>query len=154
MNKPTALARFVFLTDQTALKSLFSTIPGLLPKQITIDEGKVTVGTEVTVAGYSLPVGIQFTPSASKGQLQLAPTAIIINKLSFTAEQLKSSAFGSLAGPLLVSHSLCVAPLLPKGFTLESVFVTGKSIQLTVSAENVALNNKLLSSKGTCPAVT
>lgn len=152
-NKPTAHARFVFVTDQTALKSLFSTIPGLLPKQITVDDEKVTLGTEITVAGYSLPVGIQFKPSASKGQLQLTPTAIIINKLNFTAEQLKSSVFGSLAAPLFVSHTVCVAPLLPKGFTLESVYVTGKSIQLTVSAENIRLNNKLLSSKGTCPAV-
>lgn len=150
-SKPTGLVRIVFVTDQTALKSLFSTVPGLSPKQITISDGKVTLGTEVTVAGFSLPVGIQFTPSASKGQLQLTPTAIIINKLNFTAKQLKASAFGSLAEPLFVSHSICVAPLLPKGFVLESVFVAGNSIQLTVSAENVTLNGTTLTSKGTCP---
>jgi hypothetical protein len=150
-NKPTSLLRIVFASDQTALKALFSTVPGLSPKQITIADGKVTLGTEITVAGFSLPVGIQFVPSASKGQLQLTPTAIVINKLNFTAKQLKTSAFGSLAEPLFVSHSICIAPLLPKGFVLESVFVTGKSIQLTVSAEDVTLNGTALSSKGTCP---
>lgn len=150
-SKPTALARFVFVTDQTALKTLFSTVPGLLPKRITIADGRVTLGTEITVAGFSLPVGIEFTPSARKGQLQLTPTAIVINELSFTAKQLKTSTFGSLAAPLFVSHSICIAPLLPKDFVLESIYVTGKSIQLTVSAEDVVLSSKLLSSRGTCP---
>jgi len=149
-SKPTRLLRVVFVTDQTALKALFSTVPGLSPKQITIKDGKVILGTEVTLVGYSLPVGIEFTPSASKGNLQLTPSSIVINNLDFTAEQLKKSAFGSLAEPLFVGHSICIAPLLPKGFTLESVYVEGESIQLTVSAENVELNSKTLSSKGSC----
>ncbi len=151
-SKPTALARFVFVTDQTALKALFSTVPGLAPKQIAIADGKVTLGTEVTLFGYSLPVGIEFTPSASKGQLVLTPSSIVINGQSFTGKQLKASAFGSLTDALFVNHAVCVAPLLPKNFTLESVFITGKSIQLTVSAQNAVLNSKLLASRGTCPS--
>lgn len=150
-SKPTSLARFVFVTDQTALKALFSTVPGLSPKSIAIADDAVTLGTEVTLFGYSLPVGIEFTPSASKGQLVLTPSSIVIDKQSFTAKQLKASAFGALTEGLFVSHSICVATLLPKDFTLESVFITGKSIQLTVSAENTVLNSKLLASRGTCP---
>ncbi|WP_349904216.1 LmeA family phospholipid-binding protein [Parafrigoribacterium humi] len=149
-SKPTRLLRVVFVTDQTALKALFSTVPGLSPKQITIKDSKVILGTEVTIGGFSLPVGIEFTPSASKGKLQLTPNSIVINNLDFTAEELKKSAFGSLAESLFASHSICIAPLLPKGFTLESVYVEGKSIQITVSAENVKLNSKTLSSKGSC----
>jgi hypothetical protein len=151
-SKPTSLARFVFVTDQSALQSLFSTVPGLSPKQISIADGKVTLGTEVTLFGYSLPVGIEFTPSASKGQLVLTPSSIVINEQSFTAKELKASAFGSLTDALFVNHAVCVAPLLPKDFTLESVFITGKSIQLTVAADNVKLNSKLLATRGTCPA--
>ena len=151
-SKPTALARFVFVTDQTALKTLFSGVPDLSPKTIKIADGKVTLGTEVTLAGFSLPVGIEFRVSANRGQLQLTPASIIINKLSFTAEQLKASAFGSLTDALFVDHTVCIAQLLPEGFTLESVYVSDKTIQLTVSAEDVVLDGKLLSSRGSCPA--
>ncbi len=150
--EPTRLVRVVFITDQTALKTLFSTIPGLSPKEITIADGKVVLGTEVTVAGYSLPVGIEFTPSTSKGNLQLTPRSIVINKLSFTATQLKASAFGALAAPLFASHSICIANLLPRGFTLENLYIAGKTIELTVSAENVVLGGKALSTRGSCPA--
>lgn len=152
-SRPTSRVRFAFVTDQAALESLFSTIPGLSPEQITIADGNLTLSTKVALAGFSLPVGIEFSPSAKAGQLQLTPTAIVINKVSFTAEQLKASAFGGLAEPLFVSHSICIASQLPKGFTLESVQITGTSVQLTVVAKKVILSSALLSSRGTCPSV-
>lgn len=151
-SRPIDLARVVFVTDQADLQKLFSGIPGLSPDAITVSKGAVTLGTKVTLFGYSLPVGITFTPAARGGLLELTPTTILIGKQSFTAEQLKASAFGALADSLFVSHKVCVASLLPKGFSLESLSLSGSRIQLTVSAQKVVLGSRLMASRGSCPA--
>ena len=142
----------VFMTDQTALSALFATTPGLTGGTVEVSQNTITFDTEVSLFDFALPVGISFTPSVEKGQLELTPTSISLNKQSFTAEQLKASAFGALADSLFVKHTVCVASILPKGFVLDRVTVSGSTVALAVSAEKVVLDSKLMASRGTCPA--
>lgn len=142
----------VFTTDEKALATLVATTPGLTGGTVTLSDGGVKFGTNVTLFGFALPVGISFTPSASKGQLELTPTSISLNEQTFTAKQLEASAFGALTDSLFVTHSVCVASMLPKGFVLDRVTVSGKNIALAVSAQKVVLDSKLMASRGSCPA--
>lgn len=142
----------VFTTDEKALSTLFASTPGLTGGTVAVSDGSVEFGTNVTLFGFALPVGISFTPSVSKGQLELTPTSISLNEQTFTAKQLEASAFGALTDSLFVKHTVCVASILPKGFVLDQVTVSGKRIALAVSAEKVVLDSKLMASRGSCPA--
>ena len=64
----------VFTTDEKALSTLFASTPGLTGGTVAVSDGSVEFGTNVTLFGFALPVGISFTPSASKGQLELDPS--------------------------------------------------------------------------------
>lgn len=150
--KPTDRTGIVFMTDQKALSTLFASTPGLTAGTVTVAQNTIKFGTEVTLFGFTLPVGISFAPSVSKGQLVLTPTSISLNKQSFTAKQLDASAFGGLTDSLFVKHTVCVASILPEGFALDRVTVSGSKIALAVSAEKVVLDSKLMASRGTCPA--
>jgi hypothetical protein len=150
--KPIDRTGIVFMTDQDALSTLFASTPGLTGGTVTVAQNTIKFGTEVTLFGFTLPVGISFTPSVSKGQLGLTPTSISLNKQSFTAKQLEASAFGGLTDSLFVKHTVCVASMLPKGFVLDRVTVSGTKIALAVSAEKVVLDSKLMASRGICPA--
>lgn len=151
-SKPVDRIEIVFLTDQKVLSTLFADTPGLTAGTVTVSGGAIKLGTEVTLFGYALPVGISFTASASEGQLALTPTSISLNGQSFTAKQLETSAFGALTDLLFVKHSVCVATLMPEGFVLGRVTVSGAKIALAVSAKKVMLDSKLMTSRGTCPA--
>jgi hypothetical protein len=151
--KPIDRTAIVFLTDQEALSSLFASTPGLTAGTVKVSQNTIKFSTEVTLFGFTLPVGISFTPSVSKGQLGLTPTSITLNKQSFTAKQLEASAFGGLTDSLFVKHTVCVASILPKGFVLDRVTVSGTKIALAVSAEKVVLDSKLMASRGTCPTL-
>ncbi|MEO6944382.1 MAG: DUF2993 domain-containing protein [Lacisediminihabitans sp.] len=149
--KPTDRTRIVFMADQKVLATLFANTPGFSAGAVTVERNTIKLGTEVTLFGFTLPVGISFSPSVVKGQLTLTPTSISVNKQSFTAEQFTASAFGALADSLFVQHTVCIASILPKGFVLDRITASGSKVAVAVSAEKIVLDSKLMASRGTCP---
>ncbi len=150
-SQPIDTAHLRFTTDQQGLTALLGAFPKVPVKSVTVKGGAVTIGSSVTVFGAELPVGLTFVPSAKNGELVIAPRSVAVNGAEVTAGAV-GGLLGSAAADLFSSQSLCVANLLPKNFTLESIAIRGQSVVLGVDARSIALSSAALSTKGTCPA--
>jgi hypothetical protein len=148
-SKPIDSARVVFVASPEELKKLLAGFTGLPVTSVKIASGAVQLGTVVTALGVTVPVAIDFVPSAVDGQLALTPKSLVVNGATVSPAGLRAT-FGALAEPLLATQKLCVAKYLPKQLPLDSVSVTGSSLQLAVFGRSVTLTTALLTTKGVC----
>ncbi|MCU1513402.1 MAG: hypothetical protein JWO10_492 [Microbacteriaceae bacterium] len=151
-SKPIDSAELGFSVGQKELEKLvapLSTALKLPLSSVGISHGAVDVSAKFAVLGLSIPVTISFTPSAVGGQLALEPKTVEINGAKFTPKDL-GNVLGSAGASLANPQKVCVASLLPKGFVLESIRVSGNRLVLAVSARSVTLDSSLLSTFGTC----
>lgn len=148
--QPIDAARLRFTTDQAGLSQLLASFPRVPVKSVSVKGDTVTIGSSVTVFGVALPVGITFVPSAKDGQLVIAPRSVTVNGARVTSQGVRGL-LGSSAADLFSSQTVCVAGLLPKGFTLRSIAVRDEKVTLVVDARSVVLSSSALSNKGSCP---
>jgi hypothetical protein len=153
--KPIDSADLAFSATGDQLTKLMSGYTAIPLTGVTVASGAVQFSMSFTVLGAAVPVSVALAPSAVDGQLTLTPKSVGVNGQTFTPDQLGAALGplgGGIAGTLGATQKLCVASLLPKGFVLQSVKVSGASLQLGVRAANVSLNQATFATKGTCPA--
>ena len=148
-SKPIDSARVVFVASPEDVKKLLVGFTGLPVTSVKIASGTVQLGTTIAALGVSVPLAIDFVPSAVDGQLALTPKSVAVNGKTVTPAGLRAT-FGALAEPLLATQKLCVAKYLPKQLPLDSATVTGSSLQLAVFGRSVTLSTALLTTKGVC----
>jgi hypothetical protein len=148
-SKPIDSARVVFVASPDEVKKLLVGFTGLPVTSVKIASGTVQLGTTIAALGVSVPVAIDFVPSAVDGQLALTPKSLVVNGATVTPAGLRAT-FGALAEPLLATQKLCVAKFLPKQLPLDSATVRGSSLQLAVFGRSVRLSTALLTTKGVC----
>ncbi|MBG6107639.1 DUF2993 domain-containing protein [Frigoribacterium sp. CG_9.8] len=149
-SKPIESARVVFAASADELKKLLAGFTGPAISSVKIVSGAVQLGTAISALGVSVPVLVDFVPSAIDGQLALTPVSLVVNGAPMTPAALRAT-FGAIAEPLLATQKVCVAKYLPKQLPLDSVTMAGSSLQLAVSGRSVLLSTALLTSKGVCP---
>ena len=136
--------------DPDSLKSMVATASGAPNATVALEGKNIRIGTSIKLFGVKVPASVDLIPSASHGLLVFTPTAVTVNKKTYTVKALKASPIGGLVGGLLRARSECVASSLPRDLELTNVAVTDDSLVVTVEGSGVALS--ALATKGSCVA--
>ena len=139
-----------FATGQAGLQKLLANVSNGAVDSASIESGAVKVTSSLTVFGLSVPVAVSAVPGVADGALTLTPKSFEVAGNTVDSGALTAT-LGAAAQPLTKMQTICVASSLPKGFTLDSVTIRGGTIALTVSAADVVLDRKTLTTLGTCP---
>jgi hypothetical protein len=134
--------------DPDSLTSMVARASGSPNATVALEGKNIRIGTSVKLLGITVPASVDLVPTASRGLLVFTPTAITVNKKTYTVAALKASPIGGLVGGLLKARSECVASSLPRDLALTNVAVSNDSLVVTVEGKGVALSG--LSTKGSC----
>lgn len=136
--------------DEAQLQALLGTIDGFPADSVGIAAPNVTITTELSVFGASVPLGVALQPGAAGGNLTLAPAAFQLGSADVTAEALRSQ-FGGLADTVLREWSVCIAEHLPAALTLTSAAAEGDSVVATFDIDGAVVIDPDLRQPGACP---
>jgi hypothetical protein len=117
---------------------------------ITLSEPEIVAETEFSILAASVPVRLGVEPSAESGVLTFTPSSIELAGRRLTADELRESEFGGVAGPLLEQREVCVEEYLPQAFALLDVRVVGEELVATLTGADVLLTAEELQSVGSC----
>jgi hypothetical protein len=117
---------------------------------IRLREPEIVVETEFTLLVATVPVRLGLEPSAESGRLAFSPSSIELANRRLTADELRASEFGGLAGPLLEQREVCVEEFLPRAFALLDVRVVGDELVATLTGSDVRLSADELQNVGSC----
>lgn len=136
--------------DQDQLRVLLSEIDGFPADTVGLANPDVTMSTELSVFGLSVPVGVALTPGAASGQLTLTPASFQAAGAEVTADGLRQQ-FGGLADAVLRDWSLCIADELPAALTLTDVTVlSDDEVAATFDVNGAVVVDRALLQNGTC----
>jgi hypothetical protein len=117
---------------------------------VTLEEPEIVAETELSLLAIAVPVRLGLEPSAESGRLAFTPSSIELAGRRLTAEELRASEFGGVAGPLLEQREVCVEEYLPEAFALLDVSVVGEELVATLTGSDVRLTAEELQSVGSC----
>jgi hypothetical protein len=117
---------------------------------ITLEEPEILAQTELSLLAVAVPVQLGLEPSAESGRLAFTPSSIELAGRRLTADELRASEFGGVAGPLLQQQEVCVEEYLPQAFALLDVSVVGDELVATLTGADVRLTAAELQSVGSC----
>jgi hypothetical protein len=135
--------------DPDQLRALLAQIPDFPADTVGTAAPDVTLSTEFSVFGISIPVGISATPGAADGDLTLTPTAFDLGGNRVDADTLRGQ-LGGVADRAVQTWRLCIADRLPAGLTLDGVSVQGEDVVATFAIDGRLLNDPALQQNGTC----
>jgi hypothetical protein len=138
----------VVLTEQQ-LRTLMATVDGFPADSLGLDAPDVTMSTDLSVFGVSIPVGAALTPSAVGGDLVLTPASLQLAGSEIGAEDLRDR-FGRLAQSVLRDWTVCVAQYIPAGLTLTAVTVDGEQVVADFDIDGAIISDPELQENGTC----
>jgi len=150
MDKPVATVDATVTVDAANVEKLAGSVEGVALDSVTLGDGVIEVAATLEALVFSIPVSATVAPSASDGQLVLAPQSISVNGTSTGVDELRDGPLGSLVGGLLGQQSICIAQYLPAILTLEGVDVTETAVVLEFSGDGAVLGADDLAAKGTC----
>ncbi|PRY69588.1 Protein of unknown function (DUF2993) [Glaciihabitans tibetensis] len=139
-----------FAITEENLGALVSTYSAGAVDDVGLDDGMVSITTDVDVLAFTLPVTLGLVPSASGGDLVFTPESVMVNGAELTVDEVADSIFGPVAGPLLEPRSFCVAAQLPESLVLAGVEVTTDAVVLTLDGEGTVLTEEAFAAKGSC----
>lgn len=143
-------ASAVISLDEQQLRALMATVEGFPAETLGIDEPNVTMSTELSLFGVSVPVGASLTPSASEsGDLVLTPAGIQVAGADITSDELKRQ-FGILSNAVLRDWGVCIRQYIPAGITLTEAAVVGDRLVADVAINGRIASDPALREKGTC----
>ncbi|MCT2086383.1 DUF2993 domain-containing protein [Microbacterium enclense] len=131
------------------LRALLAQIPDFPADTVDTAAPDVTLSTEFSVFGISIPVGISATPGAADGDLTLTPTAFDLGGNRVDADTLRGQ-LGGVTDRAVQTWRLCIADRLPAGLTLDGVSVQGEDVVATFAIDGRLLNDPALQQNGTC----
>ncbi|MFH8250861.1 DUF2993 domain-containing protein [Microbacterium sp. B2969] len=137
--------------DESQVKKLLSDVQGFPVDSLGLAQPDVTMSTNLTFLGLSVPVGVSLTPSVADGALVLTPSQLQLAGADVSADDLRSR-FGSIADTVLKDYTVCIAQYIPAGITLTGVEVEGQDVVADVDIDGRIVSDPALQQNGTCPA--
>jgi hypothetical protein len=137
--------------DETQLKQLLSGVEGLPVESLALAAPDVTLETDLTFFGLTVPVGVALTPSAADGDVVLTPSRLQLAGADVSAADLRDR-FGSVADSVLRDYSVCIAQYIPAGMTLTGLAVEGEEVVADFSLDPAIVSDPDLQADGTCDA--
>ncbi|MEU1972397.1 DUF2993 domain-containing protein [Microbacterium sp. NPDC019599] len=135
--------------DTQQLQTLLSGVEGFPTESVALAEPDVTMSTELSVFGLTIPVSVALTPSAVEGELVLTPARFQLAGADIAADDLRNR-FGGVADVVLRDWTVCVAEYIPAGMTLASVSVEGEELIADVDIDGAIMSDPALQANGTC----
>jgi hypothetical protein len=135
--------------DLEQLRTLLSTIEEFPAESLGLSEPDVTMTTELSLFGASLPIGVALTPSAVDGDIVLSPASLQLAGNEITADQL-SEQFGRFAEAVLRDYTICIAQYIPAGVELTSIAVTGDEVVAELDVDGAIVSDTSLQETGVC----
>lgn len=114
-------------------------------------DGEVTLNSEFSLFGATIPLGLSLEPSAADGALVLTPTSVTIGSETFEAGSDDDSFLGSLVAGLLQPQTLCIASSVPQALVLADASVDDAELVLAFRGDGASFGGPELSTPGTCP---
>ncbi|MFC0682463.1 DUF2993 domain-containing protein [Lysobacter korlensis] len=138
------------MVSEDDVQQLAEYITAVRVADITLDEPEIVAETEFSILAATVPVRLGLEPSAESGRLAFTPSSVELAGRRLTADELRESEFGVIAGPLLEQRQVCVEEYLPKAFALLDVRVVGDELVATLTGADVRLTAAELQDFGTC----
>ncbi len=138
-----------FAVDESELENISQNLSGVPITSVDIVDDEIVVGGELTVFGFSVPLGVGVVPTAVDGELAFTPGSIEVADATFDADELRSR-FGQLAESALATQNLCVAEYLPSAFTLDDATLRGSDLILRFTGDGAVLGGSGLTERGSC----
>lgn len=135
--------------DLEQLRTLLSTIEEFPAESLGLSEPDVTMTTELSLFGASLPIGVALTPSAVDGDIVLSPASLQLAGNEITADEL-SRQFGGFADAVLRDYTICIAQYIPAGVELTSIAVTGDEVVAELDVDGAIVSDTSLQETGVC----
>lgn len=135
--------------DLEQLRTLLSTIEEFPADSLGLSEPDVTMATELSLFGATLPIGVALTPSAVDGDIVLSPASLQLAGNEITAAQL-SEQFGGFADAVLQDYTICIAQYIPAGVELSSIAVTGEQVVAELDVDGAIVSDTALQEVGVC----
>ncbi len=135
--------------DLEQLRTLLSTIQDFPTDSLGLAEPDVTMSTELSLFGATVPIGIALTPTAVEGDIVLTPASLQLAGSEFTAEEL-SDRFGRLTDAVLRDYTICIAQYIPAGVLLSSIAVTGDQVIAQLDVDGAIVSDPALQETGVC----
>jgi hypothetical protein len=119
---------------------------------LTVADGVISAKSSISSPGGSVPIVVNYAPSAEKGKLVLRPQTIVVGKSAkeYTVEEFRASSYGTVGRALSKKRTVCVANLLPAALTLSDATATANGFTLGASGSKVQLSGAALTAPGTC----
>ena len=140
-------AKVVLTEDQ--LRTLMATVDGFPVDSLGLEAPDVTMSTELSVFGVSIPVAAALTPSAVGGDIVLTPASLQLGDAEIGAEDLRDR-FGRLAETVVRDWTVCIAQYIPAGLTLTAVAVDGEQVVADFDIDGAIISDTALQANGTC----
>ncbi|SFS00133.1 Protein of unknown function [Microbacterium sp. cf046] len=135
--------------DQEQLRTLLSTIESFPTDSVGLAEPNVTMTTELSLFGITLPIGVALTPSAAEGDIVLTPAALQLAGSDISVDALKNQ-FGGVADAVLRDWTICIAQYIPAGVELTGIAVTGEEVVAELDIDPAIVNDTSLQETGVC----
>lgn len=135
------------------LRALLKTIDGMPSDTVSLTPPNLSVVFDLSLFGFSVPVGVSLTPSAQEGDLVLTPWTVSIGGAEVPATAVVQQ-LGPVAAAVLRDWRVCVAAYLPAGVTLTDVSVAQGVVRAAVAIDGGIVSDPALQEKGTCRAVS
>jgi hypothetical protein len=135
--------------DLEQLRTLLSTIQDFPTDSLGLAEPDVTMSTELSLFGATLPIGIALTPTAVDGDIVLTPASLQLAGGEITAEEL-SDRFGRVTDAVLRDYTVCIAQYIPAGVELSSIAVTGDQVIAQLDVDGAIVSDPALQETGVC----
>jgi len=136
--------------DEAQLRALLGTLDGFPADTVAITAPSVSMSTELSLFGATLPLGVALLPGAAGGNLTLTPEAFQLGGADVTADALRAQ-FGGLADTVLREWSVCIAQHLPAALTLTSAAAEDGAFVATFDIDGAVIIDPALRQPGTCP---
>ena len=151
LERPVDSVQIAFTVKEESLQQIAHLLSASAIDSVTLVDSQIQLATTFSLFGFSVDVGVAVEPFADNGEIGFTPTSVSLNGATTSVEDL-SDTFGSVAGSLLQTQSICVASWLPEALTVDDVAVRGDTLVITISSKTVVLDEAALSTLGTCPA--
>jgi hypothetical protein len=138
----------VVLTEEQ-VRTLMATVDGFPADSLGLEAPDITMSTELSVFGVSIPVAAALTPSAVGGDLVLTPASLQLAGAEIDAQDLRDR-FGRLSETVLRDWTVCIAQYIPAGLTLTAVSVDGEQVVADFDIDGAIISDPSLQENGTC----
>ena len=135
--------------DQEQLRTLLSTVENFPAESLALAAPNVTMTTELSLFGISLPIGVALTPSALDGDIVLTPASLQLAGSEISASALQDQ-FGGVADAVLRDWTICIAQYIPAGVELTSIAVTGGQVVADLDIDGAIVSDPALQKTGQC----